>query len=93
MNIYTQPLDNATWPGIVAVLSASPRFEDSYADYIAIEGNGSKTRAVFAQSLLEPLTGYGMLPGIQHQSDEWIATEVMRLLLGHTLNNNSSREI
>lgn len=93
MNIFTQPLDNATWPGIVAVLSASPRFEASFTAFQALEGNGSSTRDEFAKALLEPLTGYGMLPGIQHASDEQIATEVMRLLLGHTLNNNSSREI
>ncbi|MGE3709743.1 MAG: hypothetical protein AB7G35_08740 [Hyphomicrobiaceae bacterium] len=93
MNIYTQPLDNATWPGIVAVLQASPRFEASFTAFQALEGNGSRTRDEFAKALLEPLTSYGMLPGIQHQSDEWIATQVMVLLLGHTINSNNSREI
>lgn len=93
MNISTQPLDNATWPGIVAVLTASPRFEDSFTAFAATEGNGSRTRAEFAQYVLEPLTSYGMLPGIQHASDEQIATEVMRLLLGHSINSNNSRPI
>ncbi|HMN39071.1 MAG TPA: hypothetical protein PKD49_15355 [Hyphomicrobium sp.] len=93
INIFNAPLDNTTSAAIVARLQGIPRFEDSYADFIAIEGNESDTRWEFCCAILEPLTGYGLPPGIQHWSTDQFASLIMQLLLGHSINSNNSREI
>lgn len=93
MNIATQPLDNSSWPAIVAILTAIPRFEASYTAWEALEDNDARTRTEFAQSVLMAVTEHGLFPGIQHESDEQIATKVFLLLLGHTINANNDRDL
>lgn len=93
MNIATQSLDNASWPAIVAILTAIPRFESSYTAWTGIEGNSGRSRTEFVQSVLTAVADHGLFPGIQHESDEAIATKAFLLILAHDINNNTSRTL
>lgn len=93
MNIATQALDNATWARLVTILSAIPRFEDSYTAWEALEGNDGDTRETFVKSVLGSVADHGLIPGIQHASSEQIATWAYILILGHSINSNNSREL